>query len=59
MAGTWLSVMQAAARLKVTHQTIRNWLAVGKLRGKKLPPFDLQVVSAADIERLCRERAHA
>lgn len=59
MAATWLSVMEAAARLKVTHQTIRNWLATGKPRGKKLPPFNLQVVSAGDVARVCQERVHA
>jgi hypothetical protein len=59
MAATWISVMEAAALLKVTHQTIRNWVAVGKLRGKKLPPFQFHVISVADVERLLRERADA
>jgi hypothetical protein len=59
MAATWVSVMEAAARLKVTHQTIRNWIAVGSLRGKRLPPFQFHVVNAADVERLRRGRADA
>ncbi len=45
----WISVMQAAERLRVTHQTVRNWLATGKLRGTKLPPLGIQVVDAASL----------
>jgi hypothetical protein len=59
MAEQWISVMEAAARLRVTHQTIRNWMAVGKLQGKKFPPFGFQAVNAADVERLRRERTDA
>lgn len=43
--------MQAAALLKVTHQTVHNWLAAGRLRGRKLRPFNLQVVDARSVER--------
>ena len=46
---TWISVMEAAARLKITHQTVRNWLATGKLPGTKLPPLGVQVVDAASL----------
>jgi len=47
----WISVMEAARLLKITHQTVRNWLATGKLKGKKLKPFGFQVVDLASVER--------
>ena len=43
----WISVMEAATRLKVTHVTVRNWLATGKLKGTKLGGF--QLVDAASL----------
>lgn len=48
---TWISVMEAARLLKVSHQTVHNWLAAAKLKGKKLEPFGFQVVSLASVER--------
>lgn len=50
-ATVWVSVMEAALLLKVTHQTVRNWLAAGRLRGRKLRPFNFQVVDLRSVER--------
>lgn len=55
----WISVMEAATQLTVSHQTVRNWIATRRLRGKKLAPFNFQVVNATDVARLRRERADA
>ncbi|HYL56524.1 MAG TPA: helix-turn-helix domain-containing protein [Gemmatimonadales bacterium] len=49
MATIWISVMEAATRLGKTHQTVRNWLASGKLKGTKLGGF--QLVDAASVAR--------
>ena len=43
----------------MTTQTIRNWIAVGRLRSKKLAPFQFQVVNAADVERERQGRVDA
>ena len=56
MATVWISVMEAAARLGVTHQTVHNWLATRKLKGKKFPPFNLQVVDASSVNKAVQER---
>jgi excisionase family DNA binding protein len=57
MATVLISVMEAASRLGVTHQTVRNWLAKGKLKGEKLGGF--QLVDAVSVEKQLKERAHA
>ena len=51
--------MEAAARLKVTHQTVGNWIATGRLKGRTLALFGFQVVDAASVERHAKERADA
>ncbi len=52
MAATvWVSVMEAAARLGVTHQTVRNWLAAGRLKGKK-PRYDTGELDRATLLRI-------
>ena len=48
----WIRVMEAATRLGVTHQTVRNWLAKLKLKGTKLGGF--QLVDAASVEKAGR-----
>jgi hypothetical protein len=55
----WITVMEAAARLKVTHQTVRNWIATGQLKGKKFPPFGFQAVDAESVEQKLKEKAGA
>jgi hypothetical protein len=52
----WISVMEAATRLRVAHMTVRNLVARGRVRGKKLPPFMYLVVRATDVARVARER---
>ena len=53
----WISVMEAASRLEVTHQTIRNWIATKKLKGTKLGGF--QLVDAASVEKARKGSARA
>ncbi len=56
----WISVQEAAARLAVAHQTVRNLVARKKLRAKKLGgfgPYKFTVVDAASVKRVARERA--
>lgn len=55
----WISVMEAAARLKRTHQTVRNMCAAGRLRRRKLAPFNFTVVDAASVERQLKKAARA
>jgi len=58
----WISVMEAATRLAVTHQTVRNLIARGKLKAKKLGgfgPYQFTVVDARSVTRLAKERADA
>jgi excisionase family DNA binding protein len=47
-----LTIEEAAARLKVKRDTVRDWLKAGKLKGVKLGR--LWRVDAEDLERLLR-----
>lgn len=50
-----LNVRQAAERLGVHENTIRNWEAKGVLRAARLPGSGYRRFAAADIERMARE----
>ena len=45
-----ISVQEAARRLAVTHTSVHNWVAKGKLRGKKLPPLGFWAVDARAVK---------
>jgi transposase len=55
----WISVAEAAARLGVTRMTVYDLIFKKKLKGKKFPPFNLQVVDAASVEKQRKERTRA
>ena len=51
----WLTVQEAADRLKVTPETVRVWLRDGRLKGTQ--PMNRRVgwrISASEIERVLR-----
>ncbi len=57
MATIWISVAEAAERLSVTRLTVYNLLSRKKLKGTKMGGF--QLVDAASVEKVRKERAHA
>jgi excisionase family DNA binding protein len=54
-APEFLLVGEAAERLGVAVQTIRNWIAAGKLRAKRHPMNQYRLISKADIEKIHRQ----
>lgn len=51
----FLLVGEAAERLGVAVQTIRNWIAAGKLRAKRHPMNQYRLIPKTDIDALARE----
>ncbi len=48
-------VGEAAERLGVAAQTIRNWIAAGKLCAKRHPMNQYRLIPKTDIDALARE----
>jgi DNA-binding transcriptional MerR regulator len=55
MSATFLNVREAAARLGVHENTIRNWESKGILRATHLPVSQYRRFEAGKIERMQRE----
>ena len=59
MPATLINVREAAARLGVHENTIRNWEAKGILRAIHLPGSNYRRFESSEIERLSQEmRSH-
>jgi hypothetical protein len=52
----WLSITQAAERLRLTYHRVRNLAIAGQLKSKRLPPLNSLVIDARDVERLLAAR---
>lgn len=50
-----MHVSEAAERLGVVVQTVRNWIAAGKLRAKRHPVNQYRLILKRDIETLAKE----
>jgi excisionase family DNA binding protein len=49
-----LTVTEAAERVRVSPETIRNWLKDGYLKGTRLPGGDYRV-NSEDLERILKQ----
>jgi len=52
LAEALLSVREAAGRLGVHENTVRNWVVHGQLNAYKLPGSGFRRIPSADVERL-------
>ena len=50
----FMHVSEAAERLGVVVQTVRNWIAAGKLRAKRHPMNQYRLILKRDIEALAQ-----
>lgn len=50
--GEVLTVKEAAMRLKVSQRTVRDWLAVGRLTGYRMPGTRTQAIIRVDSESI-------